>query len=165
MRTCVLCGLEPQKRAEIERDLANGRSLRSIAAECDCSKESVRRHRMNHVPGKIAKAAEKMEIRDGINAIDVLVDREKVVEDQIKRALAIDNEALSIKWTLKAIETGLKVTELNARLTGELNGPTTQVNLLNPEFIWLRDTVFNSLNPEDQLKLAAKLQAIKELEQ
>ena len=161
MRTCVLCGLEPQKRAEIERDLANGRSLRSIAGECDCSKESVRRHRMNHVPGKIAKAAEKMELSDGINVINALIEQYEIVQRFLKQAI----EGGKVAEVALMLKEGRKHIELSARLSGELNGPTTQVNLLNPEFIWLRDTVFNSLNPEDQLKLAAKLQAIKELEQ
>jgi transposase len=162
---CKFCR-SPQ-RAACERDVANGASYRDIAAKLGIDIASVSRHVNNCIPGKIAKAAEKREIRDGLNAINVLVEREKVVDAQLKRALAIDDVALSIKWTLKAIETGLKVTELSARLSGELNGPSTSVNVLmnNPDFVWLRDSVINSLPVEDQVRLTEKLQAMKELEQ
>jgi transposase len=163
--TCKFC--RSSQRAAYERELANGASYRDIAAKLDIDIASVSRHVNNCIPGKIAKAVEKRDISDGINAIDALVERDRVVADQIKRALAIDDVALSIKWTLKAIETGLKVTELSVRLSGELNGPSTSVNVLmnNPDFVWLRDSVINSLPVEDQVRLTEKLQAMKELEQ
>lgn len=160
MRTCVLCA-RPD-RSDIEYEYAAGRrTLRDIAAQCNSNKESVRRHFMNHVPNKMAKAANKMEISDGINVINALIEQYEIVQRFLKQAI----EGGKVAEVALMLKEGRKHIELSARLSGELNGPTTQVNLLNPEFIWLRDTVFNSLNPEDQLKLAAKLQAIKELEQ
>lgn len=165
MTQCTLCNYHD--RATIERKIATRElSMTDAARIVGCDKASISRHMTNHLTAKIAKAAEKMEISDGINAINVLVEREKVVEDQIKRALAIDDVPLSIKWTLKAVETGLKVTELNARLTGQLSGPTTQINLLSdPTFIWLRDTIMTNLDVESQLKLTAALQEIAEREE
>lgn len=100
MTQCTLCNYHD--RATIERKIATRElSMTDAARIVGCDKASISRHMTNHLTAKIAKAAEKMEISDGINAINVLVEREKVVEDQIKRALAIDDVPLSIKWTLK----------------------------------------------------------------
>lgn len=157
--TCKFCR-SPQ-RATLEREIANGLSYSECATRLGIDVASVSRHVHNCIPGKIAKAAEQMEISDGLNAINALIEQYEIVHVWLKKAI----EGGKVSEVALMLKEGRKHIELSARLSGELNGPTTQVNLLNPEFIWLRDTVFNSLNPEDQLKLAAKLQAMKELEQ
>lgn len=158
---CKFCR-SPQ-RAALERDLANGASYRDIAAKLDIDIASVSRHVNNCIPDKIAKAAEKMEIAEGLNAIDALVEHYEIVREWLKNAIAggkVTEIALMLKESRKSIE-------LSARLSGELNGPTTSVNVLmnNPDFVWLRDSVINSLPVEDQVRLTEKLQAMREFEQ
>jgi hypothetical protein len=155
---CKFCR-SPQ-RATLERELANGASYRDIASKLDIDMASVSRHVNKCIPGKIAKATEKRDISDGINAIDALTEHYEIVREWLRHAIEsgkIAEIALMLKESRKSIE-------LSGRLSGELNGSTTQINMLNPEFVWLRDTVINSLEPEDRLRLSAKLRDIAELE-
>ncbi len=158
--TCKFCR-SPQ-RATLEREIANGASYSEIAAALNVDVASVSRHVHNCIPGKIAKAAEKMDISDGLNAINALVEQYEIVQAWLKKAI----EGGKVAEVALMLKEGRKHIELNARLTGQLNGPSTQVNvMMNPEFVWLRDTVINSLPPEEHLKLTAKLRAMRELEQ
>jgi hypothetical protein len=159
MPSCVICGLEPQKRAEIERDLANGRSLRSIAAECNCDKESVRRHLQNHVSEKVARVANQLAEREGLNVINALVEQYEVVQRFLKQAI----EGGKVTEVALMLKEGRKHLELSARLSGELYGSSTNVNvLLQPRFTWLKDTIINTLDPVERAKLSIKLEELAE---
>lgn len=160
-QSCKFC-LSP-RRSELETKLAKGTITQAqIATIIGCDPASVTRHVQHHLTQKIIKAAEKTEISDGLSAITALVEQYEIVQAWLKKAI----EGGKVAEVALMLKEGRKHIELSARLSGELNGHTTQVNvLMNPEFIWLRDTVINSLPPEEQLKLTAKLRAMRELEQ
>lgn len=163
MPSCVICGLEPQKRAEIERDLANGRSLRSIAAECNCDKESVRRHLQNHVAKKIASIKNEVAEREGLNVINALVEQYEVVQEWLKRA----TEGGKVAEVALMLKEGRKHIELGARLTGQLTGQTQEgpqfsVLMLDPLFVEFKQSILAAVrnHPEVKGEISAALRRI-----
>jgi hypothetical protein len=159
MPSCVICGLEPQKRAEIERDLANGRSLRSIAAECNCDKESVRRHLQNHVAEKIARIKNEVAEREGIAVINALVEQYEVVQEWLKRA----TEGGKVAEVALMLKEGRKHIELGARLTGQTQeGPQFSVLMLDPLFVEFKQSILAAVrnHPEVKGEISAALRRI-----
>src|SRR5687768_384044 len=61
-KECKIC-THPE-REEIERKLISGMSNRRIATLCDASEASVRRHKANHLPAKLAEAEEAQEVAE-----------------------------------------------------------------------------------------------------
>jgi hypothetical protein len=120
-----------------------------------CDKSNISRHQSNHLASKTIKAAEYMEVKDGLNALEALNDQYKIVREWLERAI----EGGKPSEVAAMLKEGRKHIELNAKLTGQLNGgETSQYNLMmNPEFISLKDTIINNLGPEERAKLAAAL--------
>jgi hypothetical protein len=151
---CKVC--QHQDRAVIERRLAEGSISKTTAAKIvGCDTASIYRHMNNHMIPEIREAMKtNVETAHALNAIDALLSQYEIVQDFLKEAIA----GRKVSEVAAMLKEGRKHIELSARLTGQLNGPSTQVNLLlNPEFVQLKEIIFDSLGPTERAKLSIKL--------
>lgn len=146
-RKCTICA-HPQREA-IDKALLGGDSYRNCSAMFRLSSTALYRHKLEHIPEKLALAKEAEQID-----ADSLLDQ---VQDLQKRALTILRKAeLSgdLRTSLSAIREARSNLELLARLLGELReGPTVNI-LLSPQWVTLRSTILVALTPFPEARLA-----------
>ncbi len=141
-RTCTVCS-HPD-RAEIETALvASETSFRDIARRFSVSKDAVTRHRAEHLPEKLAKAAEADELADA----DQLKAELETVKADVHRLKGKAEKEGDYRTALTGCDRALKALELQAKLL-QLIGDASQVNLyLSPEWLELRAVVVGALEP------------------
>ncbi len=159
-RVCSVCTHE--RRGEIERNLVEGATVRSIASKYGLSASAVDRHQQSHIAERVTKASAA---RARFTA-DSLVDRLESLREQTETVLAAANGALK-QWdpasagiALRAIQRLEKQVELVARVVGELreSGPVTNI-IVSPEWADMRARVLRVVDrhPELRDELAAAL--------
>lgn len=148
-RQCALCA-RPD-RAELDRLLISGEaSNRRIAARCDVSESSVRRHVASHIPGELAKARE---VHEQVRADDLL-GRLLELNRETMAILSEAREGKAHDIALKAIARAEKQIEIQGELLGELNR-APQVNvLLSPDWARLRTLILRALEPHGDARSA-----------
>lgn len=103
-----------------------------------------------HLAPKVALAAKKMEISEGLNVVNQLLESHRDVRSIFNDAVQ-DGDRRS---ALKALEVELKQLELNAKITGQFSD-APQVNLLMaPEFVRLKQIIVDKLLPFPDARLA-----------
>jgi hypothetical protein len=140
-RKCTIC--PHANRNGIESAHLNGQPFRMIATQFNVSGQAVQRHVKTHLPARMAKAAEKREIKAGesllktteenerkeIAAGSGLLDRLSEL-NKISRAILADCFKKGERGlALQAISRLEKQLELEARLIGEIKD--NQVNVVN----------------------------------
>lgn len=152
---CRVC-LHPN-REQIEEELAGGmRSLQLIADAWSLSRDSVRRHRNDHLPASLRAVRERRENAGAERAIDRL-------EALYAKALSVLDAAEGdgkASLSLAAIKELRGLVELLAKLTGELD-ERPQVQVLNvsasPEWAETRARMLHALQPFPEARQAVAL--------
>jgi transposase-like protein len=122
-RRCSVC--DHPERQKVDEALVSGAPYRSIAKRFALSESAVYRHKAEHLPARLAKAREAVEVAQ---ADDLLTQ----VRDLQDRALAILDRAESageLRTALGAIREARGSLELLAKLLGDLD-ERPQVNVL-----------------------------------
>ena len=158
-RRCTVC-LSPQL-ADIDRELAVNRTFRSIADRYGLSLSALKRHKVNHMPARLAKAQQvtelarvndlvehkrEVEVQDTRQAIDT-VQQLKAINaaclEILKKARADEKHTLS----LRAVDRILKQITLQAKLLGDIqDGQTVNIAVLS-EWHGIRQVVADALRP------------------
>ena len=149
-QTCSIC-IHPQ-RAEIEKALVAGETLRDIAGRCPVSRSALHRHKQEHLPGHLVKAHEEESIGQAIDVVRQLKAINAACLEILQSSRADKTHAIS----LKAVDRIQKQIELQARLIGELQdggGPTVNV-LVAPEWHQVRVNVLQALSPFPEARSA-----------
>jgi hypothetical protein len=120
-RICTICS--HPKIGEIDTALAEGVPNRRIAAQCDVSEASVRRHRGDHLSKALVKAAEKREDIRGDRLLDQLVD----LHTRTLALLAEAEQDGDRRTRLGAMREARSNLELIGRFLGELKGSETKI--------------------------------------
>jgi hypothetical protein len=147
-RSCTIC-THPEREA-IDEALVGGIAFPALVAEYRVSKDSLSRHKANHLPAKLvmAQAAEEMA------QADTLLEQ---VRDLQRRALEIldkAEEAGELRTALSAIREARGNLELLAKLLGELDErPVTNV-LVSAEWVSVRTAMMEALGPYPQARVA-----------
>ena len=129
-RKCTIC--VHVDRNTIDDALVTRRgSLRDVALRFDVSKDAVDRHRRNHLPSHLSKAAEAAE---AVTAAGLL---EQMQTLQIK-TLAILEAAENPRTALAAVSQARNNIQLLAEMTGELAAQPTVNIRFSPEWITIR---------------------------
>ncbi len=127
-RTCTIC--RHPERQEIEIALLKGEAYRTIADRTGTRKTSLLRHRREHLPAKLARAAEGKDTMEGHELLDRL-------DALVRETQAILHEARGSKdneLALKAIARAEGQIELQARLLGQLRDTRLSVHVaFSPE--------------------------------
>ena len=150
-RPCLVC-THPD-RAELDRALVRGEPNRRIAARCDASETSVRRHRAEHLPTLVAAAAEDARGRAIIEAIDVVQEiRDVLLDARARASQAGDAGRFAGYAAIQAVR--LRAAELFLEVEGRLDrNPHTNVLVLVRE-------VLADLPAEARAIVAERLDAI-----
>lgn len=150
-RVCTIC--IHAERANIDQALVGGGSFRDIAGHYGLSKSSVERHKADHLPQAMVKAAEQEDIR---NAIDV-VKQLKAINSATLNILSEARHEGDHDTALKAIDRVQRQIELQAKLLGELDDrpQISQVNVLfAPEWLMVRQAIMHALAPYPDARIA-----------
>lgn len=147
-RKCSVCS-HPEVDA-INQALVSGQSYRNIAERFGLAMSSVYRHKSEHLPNALIKAAEAEQVA---SADDLL---RQIRELQAKALAILDrNMGKDDKIALSAIKEARANLDLIGRLLGELDtSPKIVAILNNPEWVTLRTEIILALEPYPDAKQA-----------
>jgi hypothetical protein len=147
-RKCAVCSHADKEI--IDEALVWGLAFPALVAKYRVSKDSLSRHKANHLPATLAKAHEAGEVARGD---DLLAD----VRDLHSRAYSILDKAEGagdLRTALGAIREARGNLELLAKLLGELDErPVTNV-LVSAEWVMVRTAMLEALGPHPQARIA-----------
>ena len=135
--------------------MATGGSKRRIATDFALSEASVYRHFGDHLPARIMKAQEKMDVREALDIVGQLKFINAAALTVLRDARANGDQEL----VLKAIDRVQKQIELQARLIGELDD-RPQINIwVSAEWLAIRSALLSALrdHPAARLEVAEAL--------
>jgi len=147
-RACTICRHE--ERAAIEAALVAGEAMRNIAERFAVSTTAVHRHKGEHVPAALVRAAG---VADVAQALDVMAQLKAINA----AALAILRDARASEdgaLALKAIDRIQRQIELQAKLLGDLDDRPTINVLVMPEWVALRAALLHALAPYPEAREA-----------
>ncbi len=143
-RSCNVCS--HREREAIDEALVSGVAFPALVAQYRVSKDSLSRHKANHLPAKLVMAQAAEEVAQADDLLGQLNDLQA-------RTLAILEAAESTdqhRTALSAIREARSNLELLAKLLGELD-ERPQVNVLvSPEWLELRAVIVTALEPHPQ---------------
>jgi hypothetical protein len=152
-QVCTVC--RHRKRGEIERGLVDGLSVRAVASQYGLTSSAVQRHRVEHLPRKLASAKAESEREDGRS----LVDRIEELHRETRNILdsAVSGRSKDNTVALKAIARLEKQLELEGRLLGELREAPAVALIVSPEWIALRTAILGALDAYPDARQAVAL--------
>ena len=154
-RRCTIC--THHDCADIDRALLAGKTAAEIGTLFDVSPRSVQRHKDNHLPAVMVKAAAAAEV---VRADDLL----QQARDLQAKALSILDKAEAagdLRTAVAANREARGCLELLARLLGEMPDKPTVSVVVAPEWVHLRMRILLALKPypEARIAVAAELEA------
>ena len=154
MCPCQFCNT--RDAALLEQQIATRQISQSQAAKViGCNKSTVSRHMSRCVAKKVQRVArpEPAEV-EGLNVVCALTTSHE-------KTLQILDDSLDEgdrRTALLALQTEIKQLELTAKLTGQLNEPQTQIDILmNPELVRLEQMIIETVDPETRVKFSERL--------
>ncbi len=140
-RSCTLC-THPDRDA-IDEALVGGVAFPALVAKHRVSKDSLSRHKGNHLPAKMVMAQAAEEVAQA----DSLLDQVRELQASALGILDKAEKAGELRTALGAIREARGNLELLAKLLGELD-ERPQVNLnVSPEWLELRAVIVGALEP------------------
>jgi hypothetical protein len=107
---CSIC--TNPRRVGIDKAIVAGESNRAIARQFDVSKDAVARHRKDHLPGKLVKAADAKERRDAEKLLDLMDELLTDVKGVIKSAKRSKDHRTLLLGIREGRETASRLLEL-----------------------------------------------------
>ena len=147
-RTCTVCNHKDVD--EINKRLISGESYRSIAKQFEASESAVYRHKESHIPELLSKSNDIKEIVNADSLLLKLQEEAVFVRDMRDSA----KEGGDIELALKAVDRALKCIELYAKVQGLIQDQPTINITLNAEWIELRSTIIQALQPFPEARRA-----------
>jgi hypothetical protein len=114
--TCSVC--RSPNVMEINESLVAGGTLRSIADRWSVSKTSLLRHKADHLPKTLLKAKDAAEVLSADNLLDTVGE----LEGDARRIAKAAEASGDLRVALAGIRELVRITELLAKLTGQLDG-------------------------------------------
>jgi len=146
-RVCTVCN-HPNK-VEIDRMLVEGEPYRSIAKQFSLSDAAVYRHK-SHLNGTLLKAKEVKEIAQADNLMEQITN----LQSRALNILSKTEEAEDWRAATGAIREARGCLELLCRLAGELKEVQTVNIIVSPQWVELRTTIIEALEPHPEAKFA-----------
>jgi hypothetical protein len=130
----------------IDEALVGGVAFPALVAKYRVSKDSLSRHRANHLPAKLVMAEKAAEVAEA----DTLLDQVKNLQGRAYAILDKAEEAGELRTALSAIREARGNLELLAKLLGELDErPVVNLNV-SPEWLELRAVIVTALEPHPE---------------
>lgn len=148
-RVCSVC--RHGERQAIDRALIAGETFRYVSQRWGLSLAALVRHRDDHLPVALRKAAEAQGLADALDLVAQL----KAVNSAAFTVLQEARQTGDGELALKAINTVVKQLEMVARAGGALpEAPTVNLYVL-PEFVEARVVLLRALLPYPDARAAA----------
>jgi hypothetical protein len=148
VRTCTVCTHKDVE--EINKLLLCSGSYRDIARQFGLSKDSLARHKESHIPELLSKSNDINEI---VNADSLL----KSIQEEAETVRSLRDQAIKrgdVELALKAVDRALKCVDLCAKVRGIIQEQPTINITLNAEWIALRTTIIQALEPFPEARRA-----------
>ncbi|MBF0627846.1 MAG: hypothetical protein HQL91_06460 [Magnetococcales bacterium] len=145
-RPCSVC--THKARNAIDKGLVAGEPFRALERQFGVSRDALRRHKGEHIPAVIAQAQKAVEVARGDSLLEHLETLRKDANTIKKKA----EEAKSYGAAIMAIRESVRILELMAKLQGELQEGHTVNVLVTPEWVSLRQTILETLDPFPEAK-------------
>jgi hypothetical protein len=138
--------------------LVNGRSNRRIAAQFNVTEQAVRRHKSEHLPAAMVKAAEAEDVAHAIDVVKQL----KAINAACLAVLGDARRDRDGELVLKAVDRVQRQIELQAKLLGDLDDRPQIALVTAPEWLVVRSALLQVLQgyPEARAAVAASLLAL-----
>ncbi len=153
-RICHTC-LHPD-RESIDRALVSGESMRPLSALYRVSEDALARHKEKHLSTAMLKGKAAKEETHA----DDLLSKVRTLEGHANRIAVKAEAAGDFRAALQGIRELTRIVELLAKLLGELDERSLEVNILvAPEWLQVRTVLMDALTPypEARTAVASKL--------
>ncbi len=127
-RTCTVCS--HPKVSEINEALLGSEAYRIIANRFGASASAMYRHQQEHLPQALVKARDAQEVLSADN----LLARVGELESDARRIAAAAEASGDLRVALAGIRELVRITELLAKLTGQLDGKPALAEVANAPF-------------------------------
>jgi hypothetical protein len=130
-RTCTVCRLPSEIRQKANQALLDGEGYRTIAKRFDTSTAALVRHKKSGHADELRQKAVKVQEARELASAESLVDKLERYEREALRLAKKAEKAGDLRTAAAILTTGVtRFAELVARLRGELQQATTQINIL-----------------------------------
>src|SRR5215217_4455888 len=157
-RRCTVC--DHSERHSIDEALVNGAPYRSVAKQFELSESSVYRHKTEHLPAQLLRARGAEEAARADDLLEQVRNLQVHTLDILERA----EKAGDLRTALAAISQARGNLELLGKLAGELDERPVVNVLLSPQWVMIRTTMLEVLDPHPQAR-AAVAESLTELEE
>jgi hypothetical protein len=144
---CSIC-THPERQA-IDRAVFAREPNRRIAAHFDVTEQAVRRHKSDHLPAKLAKAAEMRETDEAVDLLREMHALRRKAMDLLAKA----ERAGQIRVALQGIREARACLELLAEMEGDLDRRATVNLVLLPEWVAVRTVLLDALRPHPEARI------------
>ena len=147
-RQCTVCAHADAKK--INRRIVEGVPLDSLAKTYKLTKAALYRHHKNHIPAQLVNARDAMEAAAADTLMGRIIALNGKAEDVYSRAIKSEN----LNAAIASVRELRGITELYAKITGELQAQTVNNVIIMPEWVMLRNTILNALEPYPEARRA-----------
>lgn len=140
-RQCTVCAHADKDK--IDTQLVGGATLDAVSKTYGLTVAALQRHQKNHIPQRLVKAQDAKEIAAADTLMDRVAELDRKAEDVYTRALNANNLTAAIQ----SVRELRGVTELYAKITGEIQQQTITNIVVMPEWVTLRSAILRALEP------------------
>ena len=149
---CTVCG--HPNAAKINEQLIDKVPLETLSKSYNLSVTALHRHK-KHIPAQLVKSQAAKETAAADSLMGRVAALNNKAEEIYKRALQADNLSAAVG----AVRELRGLTELYAKITGELQAQTVNNIIIMPEWVTLRNAILYALEPYPEARQAV-IQAV-----
>lgn len=147
-KPCSVCRHEQTESISMEI-LSGHITLRDIAAKYGLSLSAIHRHKQ-HIPKQLAISHEAGKVARADSVIQRIAELDAKAQEIYSLAFAEEDNALA----LKAVRELRGITELYAKLAGEIGARTVNNIIITPEWVSMRSVMLKALEPYPEARRA-----------
>jgi hypothetical protein len=156
-KQCTVCAHADADR--INAEIVEGATLDALSKAYGLTMAALHRHK-KHIPAQLVKAQEAQEVAAADTLMGRIVALDTKAENVYRQAAAAKN----LNAAIAAVRELRGITELYAKITGELQAAQTVNNIIvAPEWVRLRDTILYALDPYPEARQSV-IEAVGSLE-
>ena len=147
-RICTVC-THPLVE-EINKELIGGATAEAMSKAYGLARSSVQRHKDRHIPQQLAEVHKAKELASGESLISQVIDLKARAENSYNRAVMANH----IIAEIQAIRELRAITELSAKISGEISTRSVTNIVIMPEWVMLRGVILRALEPYPEARRA-----------
>ena len=156
-RQCTVCA--HTEKARINSQLIEGEILETLSKVYNLTPAALNRHKQNHLPEQLIKAQSVRQVA----AADSLMERVTSLNEKAESVYIKAIKSNNLTAATQAIRELRGITELYAKITGELTSQSVNNIIVMPEWLSLRNLILFALDPYPEARQAV-VKALGEME-